>query len=186
LEGYRMGYAVELYFDDETTRRVATLTGQIHARCGGLDLLGQNFQPHLSLAGYETVDSERMTTILHELAKEQAPLEIQLGAVGLFPTSAGVVYLAPVVTQALLALHAKFQQQAAAAGIISHPYYQVGAWIPHCTVAHELAFEQLGPAVELCLQSQLFGSGQLVGLGLLEYLPARPLMRVPFSNAEGS
>lgn len=49
-----MGYAVELYFDQETSERVTALARTIFAQSGGLDLLGWGFQPHISLAGDET------------------------------------------------------------------------------------------------------------------------------------
>lgn len=177
-----MGYAVELYFDEETTARVSELTSRIHAACGGADLAGLGFVPHISLAGYETVAVERLEPILAELARQEPQFALQLGAIGLFPTGQGVVYLAPVVTGHLLRLHERFSAQATAAGQTAHPYYQPGKWIPHCTVAHDLAPDQVIEAVRLCLDSQVFGPGQIVALGLIEYRPVRSLCRFPLAT----
>ncbi len=177
-----MGYAVALYFDPETTVRIAELTAQIHEACGGLDLIGQGFQPHISLAGYEHVDEARLAAVVEALAARTPPMPIKLDAIGLFPTTQGVVYLAPVVTEALLGLHREYSVAAAASGHVSHLYYQPGKWIPHCTLAHDLAGEQVLTAVQLCLQSQVFQAGYLVALDLIEHPPARQICRFPLGG----
>ncbi len=177
-----MGYAVELNFDPETTERITQLTAQIYATCGGFDLLGTGFVPHISLAGYEQVDEARLPGVVEAFARRTAPMPIQLTAIGLFPTTQGVVYLAPVVTGELLGLHRTYSAAAAASGYIAHPYYQPGHWIPHCTVAQGLAGEQIHTAVQLCLQSHVFQAGQLLTIDLIEYPPARPICRFPLGG----
>ncbi len=177
-----MSYAVALYFDLETTERIAALTAQIYADCGGLDLIGAGFQPHISLAGYETADEARLAMVVEAVAARTAPLPIKLSAIGLFPTDKGVVYLAPVVTATLLDLHRAYSDEAAASGHRSHPYYRPGNWIPHCTVAYDLAGEQISAAIQLCLQSQVFQTGELVALDLLESEPVRQICRFPLGG----
>jgi 2'-5' RNA ligase len=145
-------------------------------------LIGLGFQPHISLAGYERVDAQILAPILEQLALRTPPLPIRLDAIGVFPTTQGVVYLAPVVTSRLLHLHADFSAQAARVGHIAHAYYQPGGWIPHCTIAHDLAPEQVGEAVRLCLQSRVFGSGSLVEAGIIEYRPVYTLARYPLTG----
>lgn len=172
-----MGYAVELYFDEQTTARVAELTGQIYAACGGVDLADLGFTPHISLAGHDRLAVDEITPIIAELARQTPPFEVKLDAIGLFPTTQGVVYLAPVVTEQLLCLHREFSAHATAAGQTAHPYYRPGNWIPHCTVAHDLSPDQVPEAVRLCLSSQVFGAGRVIAVGLIEYRPARSLYR---------
>jgi 2'-5' RNA ligase len=178
-----VAYAVELYFDAEQTGRITALTEVVYQTCGGADLIGVGFRPHISLAGYEQIDEQALATVLEQLAKRSPPLPIKLDAIGVFPTSQGVVYLAPVVTAQLLLLHADYSAQADATGHLSHPYYRPGAWIPHCTVAHDLAPEQVGEAVRLCLQSRVFGSGRLVETAIIEHRPVRTLARFMFTGA---
>jgi hypothetical protein len=177
-----LAYSVELYFDAEITGRIMALTEMVYKACGGVDLIGLGLRPHISLAGYERVDEQALTSVLSQLAQHTSPLPIKLDAIGVFPTAQGVVYLAPVVTPQLLHLHAEFSAQAAA-GHLAHPYYQPGAWIPHCTVAGDLAPEQVGEAVRLCLQSQVFGSGRLVEAGIIEHRPVRTLAHYMFTGA---
>jgi 2'-5' RNA ligase len=177
-----MAYAVELYFDPATTERVTALTRRIFARCGGEDLLGLDFRPHISLAAYAQVEPDQLRPVLAGLARTTPPFTLQLSAIGLFPTTEGVVYLAPVVTRALLQLHDALNAQAAALGIINHPYYQPGHWIPHCTVAQGVAPTQVGEAVHVCLQSNAFGPGQIEAIGLIEHRPVQTLLFLPLGG----
>lgn len=168
-----MGYAVELYFDEAMTARVAALTQVIFAQCGGADLAGMGFRPHISLATYETISFETVRPFLERLAAKTSPFTLALAATGVFPTEQGVVFLAPVVTPDLLHLHDEFSRCAEAAGLITHPYYRPSAWIPHCTVGHDVAPALLGEAVRLCYHSQVFGPANVATIGLSEYPPAR-------------
>ena len=177
-----MGYAVELYFDPDTTEKLAALSGQVYATCGGIDLAGLGFQPHISLAGYPSLDIDALLPLLSSFAAQTPPLTVKLAAVGVFPTAAGVVYLAPVVTHQLLELHQRFHQRAEAAGQVSDTYYRVGNWIPHCTMAHDLTPEGVLDAVRLCCQSQRFVDCRVVGVGLIEYRPVRTLARYALSS----
>lgn len=172
-----MGYAVELYFDEETTARVSELIGRIYSACGGVDLAALGFTPHISLAGYDTLAIEKLEPVLADWARQTSPFEVKLDAIGLFPTTQGVVYLAPVVTEHLLRLHTRFATQATAADQTAHFYYQPGNWVPHCTVAQDLSPDQVIEAVRLCLASRVFGPGQIVAVGLIEFRPVRSLLR---------
>jgi 2'-5' RNA ligase len=155
----------------------------VYQTCGGVDLLGIGLQPHISLAGYEQIDEQALAPVLEQLAKRSPPLPTKLDAIGVFPASQGVVYLAPVVTPQLLHLHAVYSALAADAGHVAHPYYQPGAWIPHCTVAGDLTPDQVGEAVRLCLQSRVFVSGRLVEAGIIEHQPARTLAHYRLTGA---
>jgi 2'-5' RNA ligase len=181
-----MGYAVELYFDRKTTEKIIELTATIYNTWSGADLIGMGFQPHISLAGYDQVDERALQPILQQFAAQTPPFEIKLDAVGIFPTTQGVVYLGPVVTEHLLRLHREFSAQTTAAGQEAHFYYRPGNWIPHCTVAHDLASEQIPVAVQLCLHSEVFGTGRLVAIGLIEYRPVRQVCRFPLEGVLGA
>ena len=61
---------------------------------------------------------------------------------------AGVVFLGPAVTPALLDLHARAHAAFARAGAASLPYYRPDAWVPHMTVGHGIEPQRLGSAVQ--------------------------------------
>jgi 2'-5' RNA ligase len=177
-----MGYAVELYFEGETADRLVALTHKVYTACGGADLAGLGFRPHISLASYATLAVDALLPVLAAFADQTMFFSLKLDAVGVFPTPMGVVYLAPVVTQHLLAIHKAFHQQAEAAGQESDSYYRVGNWVPHCTIAHDLPPDRLATAVQLCVQSDVFARAFVFELGLIEYRPVRTLARYALSG----
>ena len=180
-----MGYAVELYFDRETTDKLTALGQKVYTACGGADLTGLGFRPHISLAGYTTLDVEALLPVLEDFSGRTRFFSVKLDAVGLFPGPMGVVYLAPVVTQHLLGIHKGFHQRAEAAGQVSDPYYRVGNWIPHCTIAQELSPEGLAEAVRVCAQSAVFDRHFLFEMGLIEHRPVRILERYALTGGFG-
>ncbi|MBX3011703.1 MAG: 2'-5' RNA ligase family protein [Caldilineaceae bacterium] len=170
-----MGFAVELDLDADSAAPVIALSEAIYATCGGKNLTDRGGWPHLSLAVFTELQPPLLQELLADFAATTAPLTVTLVAVGTFPASQGTVYLAPVVTVALLALHARFYTLLSAVGVTSHAYYAPGNWMPHCTVGIDVPAAQIGQAVALCRQAALFGPVTLTSLRLIEFHPARPL-----------
>src|SRR5256885_1738512 len=54
-------------------------------------------------------------------------------------TSTGVVFLAPDVNAGLLDAHAGCHQRLGAFGREAWPHYAPGVWVPHCTLAMDMA-----------------------------------------------
>ena len=145
-----MPYAVELHFDDESRAALVALSTQIQATCGGVDLIASGGAPHLSLALFAAPDLARLQPLVATFAQQYASFPLHFAAVGTFPGSQGVLYLAPVVTLQLLTLHRDFHAQVAAAGLSSNVLYQPARWVPHCTVGFRLPVAVVGTAVDLC------------------------------------
>lgn len=174
-----MGFAVELYFDPATEARLTALCTAVSQTCGGVDLLALGVRPHISLAVMGDLEVNRLRGPLHAFAEAEPPLPVSLGAVGAFPSTEGVVYIAPVVTRELLDLHARFHRRLGELGLVSGAYYRPGHWIPHCTVGLELPPDQVSTAVDVCLRDTAFGKGHLTQIGLIEFLPVRELYTFP-------
>ncbi|MCX6048920.1 MAG: 2'-5' RNA ligase family protein [Chloroflexi bacterium] len=165
--GY-VGYAVELYFDPALSAKIRRLWETIHTTCGGAAV---GVEPHISLAVVDTPQPDQLQQLTKIFAQQHAPLPIALDAIGTFPSAEGVVYLAPVVTLALLELHRDFHQQLADNALIAYPYYRPGQWIPHCTVGIQLPAEKIADALACCRASAIFERGHLMAISLIE-LPA--------------
>lgn len=78
--------------------------------------------------------------ILDMLAAQTLAFAVRLGAVGLFPGEEYVVYLAPTVTEGLLAMHRGMTTQLIARGLLAAPVaadarYLPGEWVPHVAVS---------------------------------------------------
>jgi hypothetical protein len=131
----------------------------------------------------ENEKPERLRALTADFARRSSGLSIALSAIGMFPTAEGTLYLAPVVTSELLELHRAFHLELDANGLTSHRYYRPGNWIPHCTVGIGLSSQALACAVDLCLRSEAFVTGNLVEMALIELPDVREVYRVPMGGS---
>jgi 2'-5' RNA ligase len=175
-----MRFAVELYFDPSTEASLKALWGSLSQADVSSLLLEIGSRPHVSLADFEQIDPAILCAELETFAEKTSSLPVTLSAVGVFPTTEGVVYMAPVVTQELLTLHMRFHERLNALCIASSLYYRPGHWVPHCTCAAELPPQKILAAVEICRRSDVFNRpARLTAIGLIEYRPARELCVFP-------
>lgn len=178
-----MGYAVELTLDPVSTEAVRTLWHALTERGVNPTLPQLNAQPHISLAVYETLDPAAMGDELAAFAGELAPIDTVFSAVGTFPTNEGVVYLAPVVTAELLAIHARFHARMEQLGLRSNAYYRPGHWVPHCTIALEIPPADIPTAIALARASNVFGPISLTAVELIEFRPVQIIYRIPLQGS---
>jgi 2'-5' RNA ligase len=166
-----MPFAIELSLDDETEAVVRGLW-QALAAAGIADWQpGSAARPHVTLAVYDALDVPAMSSVLAGIAATIEPLPITFASYGCFPTEPAVVFLAPVLTQALLSAHARVQAALASAAAAAWTHYLPEHWVPHCTLAMELPVERIAPAIDLCRRVPLPLSGRLNRLGLVEFRP---------------
>lgn len=144
---FKPTYAVELFFD-------AALDSRIRAAWAALEEAGcpslaththRKHRPHVSLAVLSDMEGLDWTQVRRVLPALPA---LTFSSVGAFPGPEVVVFLAPVVSRELLALHEAFHE-ALPPGIQVSPYYLREYWVPHCTAAQGLASVQLGQALEV-------------------------------------
>lgn len=135
-----MGYAVELFLEDppaDAIRKLFSLTDSLMSRIDA--------SPHVSLAVFDSVDIRKLIDVVALFAEDTPRFNIRFSSIGIFPGTENVVFLAPVITIELLALHQRFHDRLNAAGLASNAHYLPGAWVPHCTITME---EQLPRTLE--------------------------------------
>lgn len=159
-----MLYAVTLSFDVAAEGRVR----QLHAalRAVGLTPAGR---PHVTLGVAAQVDDAQLRPMLQQFARRSGDLTLDFHALGLFPTSEGVLYLAVTLTPHLLALHAAFDAQFDRAAYGRRAYYLPGEWVPHCTLAHGLTRDQLATAAAAVLAAPWPASATVAAIGLVAF-----------------
>ncbi|WP_439594795.1 2'-5' RNA ligase family protein [Falsiroseomonas sp.] len=91
------------------------------------------YAPHITLLRGEDAAEADLARAM--AAAEAAAVDLTFASFGLFPGPPTVLFLAPVVTPALLALHATLAA-AVPAGVL-HPHVQPGAWVLHATLAQD-------------------------------------------------
>jgi 2'-5' RNA ligase len=98
------------------------------------DALALGYPPHLTLAIQpDTVDPARLRDAAARCAATWSTEPLRFAGFGLFVAPEPVLFLAPVVTDALLVRHAALATMLA--DLPGDPHYRPGAWVPHVTLA---------------------------------------------------
>ncbi len=175
-----MGYAVLLYFDEQTEQRIMDLRHAL-IEAGIPSLMNKmGDRPHISLAGFSEVDCDSLISLVQEFTNGRQPFSVQLSAIGIFPTKENVLFLSPVPTIHLLTCHLEFHEQLAKSKLVSSPYYAPDSWVPHCTVEMNIPDEQIQKAMEYCIKAFTPILSQFQEMGVIEYWPIKPLETRPF------
>jgi 2'-5' RNA ligase len=128
---------------------------------------------HVTLVVCPNAAAEMLASDLPALAAI-APPTVAAGTFGAAP--AGVLWLGVVTTEALLALHAR--AAALGAGEV-HPHYRTGAWMPHITLATDIAAGRMGEALERVVRGFVPFTARLASIEAVTFPPVRVLARQP-------
>ena len=172
-----MGYAIELFYDDASERAVRDIWDGLGAALGKPSLSEIGARPHVSLAVYDDgLETTDFPERLLEFARSIDPFDFMLSSLGTFPGQEGVVFLAPVVTRRLLAVHKQFHEVFLKQASSGTAYYLPGFWVPHCTVAIDLSAAEVTAAVAYCREASQPISGRFQEIGLVEFRPVKELI----------
>jgi len=172
-----MGHAVLLYFDHQTEQSILNLRHTLMAQGIPSMLNKVGDRPHVSLAGFSNVDSNILISLVQEYANDIEPFNVQLSAIGTFPTDDNVLFLSPTPTLQLLTYHQELHRRLANSKLISSPYYVPEHWTPHCSVEMNIPDEQLPKAIGF--YSKVFKpiTGQFQEIGVIEFQPIKSLAK---------
>lgn len=120
--------------DEEHSRLAAGIWSELEAEFGLRGVLVTPF-PHFSYHVAQSYDSERLGSILEELAGQTKAFTIQTSGLGIFTGDQPVVYIPVIRTQALSRLHAQVWARVAPIASGTVDYYRPEAWLPHITLA---------------------------------------------------
>ena len=155
-----------LRFDIATERSIVDLWIALAEE--GIELTGlSGHRPHITVSAYETDRVESYFPLLDEFALKNAKFPLTFGAVGIFPAN-GVVFLAPVVTDALHAVHRSLVAQLGGPGRppVRHAALLPDRWIPHCTLADGADPGTVAQIVTYCARRWQTIEGWVEGIGI--------------------
>jgi 2'-5' RNA ligase len=149
-----MPFAITLRLDTAAASLVEAMWQTIASRGVSDDALRPGYAPHLTIAVFpDSADQGRLTAVARSGAARWRALPITFGSLGVFPCALATIFLAtiflaPVVTPALLALHTDVLDSLAGEAV--DPHYRSNHWVPHVTLASDLidpaaAIAALGP-----------------------------------------
>lgn len=166
-----MSFAIEMSLDPvsaETVRRVWRDLA-VSGVTPGMHQSGA--RPHVTLGVCDRLDVEGCSRFLADFAAANPAPMVRFSSIGIFATDPAAVFLAPVVTADLLALHNRFHEWFREVAGDPWAYYLPGQWVPHCTLAMELPLAGVPRAVDVCRAVRLPLDGRLEEVGVVEFRP---------------
>lgn len=175
-----MPYAITLGFDAKAASSVVAMWRSLASRGVSDDAIRLGYPPHLTLAVFpDSADPVRLLAAARDGAAEWTRLPITLASLGLFPGAPTAMFLAPVVTPALLALHAALLTAPGTETV--DPHYRPGYWVPHVTLAKDLSEAAMAVAALDPLRLPL--AGVLNTMELVRFRPVEVLARHTLNSA---
>lgn len=175
-----MPVAVELTFDPDSTQRIAQLWKEAQKIYGEPKRTELGVRPHISLTVLPDGEPPWLCSVLGLMASEVTPFSLTLASVGAFPGAEGVIYLAPKESSRLRALQRTLDEKLDHFSVVRNPYYLPAVWIPHCTVATDVAPAQRAGVIRLVKQLTALGHVCIPAISIVACQPARELYRLPF------
>jgi 2'-5' RNA ligase len=169
-----MPYAIELYFDATTEARIRGLWGALES-IGAATMREGDARPHVSLAVCGSIEVPAAGELLDRFAKTVESFPLTFASVGMFCAAAPIVFLAPKVTMELLVLHERFFAELQKVSRDCWRHYEPAQWVPHCTLAMELAQDKIARTIGIGQGAGLPFTGVVSEIGLVEFRPVRQL-----------
>lgn len=178
----RHGAYFTLRFDAQTERSVIDLWIALAEE--GIELVGlTGHRPHITVSAYETEDVDSYFLPLAEFARHTARFPVRFEALGAFPAH-GVVFLAPVVTDALRSVHRSLLAHLGGSGrpAVRHEELLPARWMPHCTLADGADPGTMAHLVTCCARQWQPIEGWIEGVGILTPPDTTDLYGVTFGT----
>jgi hypothetical protein len=169
-----MTFAIQLFVDPDSDRVVRSLWEEV-ARTGLSKMRDSGNRPHVSLAIYRELDVSVCVSVLKVFAATHAPFTLFFESLGIFHAEKTVVFLAPIVSSALLDLHMEVHELLQGTGAFPAPYYLPGHWTPHCALATRIPSHLLSQVVNIGLGISFPLSFSIDEIGVIEYPPVKHL-----------
>lgn len=131
-------------------------------------------QPHITLGVFSRVTNQLRADFSH-LAEDHLPFSIKFSSIGVFPNNNGsTVFLQPVVTNELQALHQDLQTLLQAAAVNLQELYLQGNWQPHSSLGYGLSRDLAIKALEFSLGIDFPIMGRVQAISLIEMIRQGP------------
>ncbi len=178
-----MPYAITLRLDADSAGRVEAMWAALAEKGISASMRRLGYAPHVTLAVYpDTAPAPALSDAVRRLAANWTILPLACPALGLFPDPPATLFVMATATEALL------QRQASlCAALPDHPpaaHYQPGSWLPHITLADDLAANRAAAAVSATMANFTGFTAKLAGVDLLRFRPVKILWQTTLEPAD--
>ncbi len=155
-----MPFSVRLYFDEKTEISIRELRKEL------ADNEASMKKPHISMGGCEEDGRQLVENRLGDFVVGRNSVPVQFSALGLFPNSNRVIFLAPTVTAEILSLHQDFYHFFPQFQGWSSEHYLPKIWIPHCTLVEGASPTRAEAMVSAWFRAESLPSGRIKEISL--------------------
>lgn len=164
-----MQYAIELYYDRETEKKLFHLAQRVAEEKLSTKFLEWKTRPHLTLACFNDVDEQRCIGQLKDFAQNHKGMPAYIGSVGMF-NDTKTIFASPVMTKSMYRLQAEVHEHFKGYDTTGWEWYCPDRWVPHCTLAltREDEDDAFYKASNLILHEFKKISGEFASIGLVK------------------
>ena len=174
-----MAYAVVIYFEEKSVQPIIEIWKTLKNEGIIQSLYPNGILPHLTLGIFDSLDCEACQCEIKTLASEISIKSISANHFGIFPNPTPIIFIAPATNYALIDLqkrtHHILQKYITGSWII----YEPRNWVPHCTLASNIARSDLQKALDICMQLKLPAELKTAKIGIVDFEPKKPIFSVP-------
>lgn len=129
-----MYYAIELYYDESTEKKLYRLIQKIAEEKISTKMLDWKTRPHLTLACLNDVDEKCCIEILKEFAQNHLIMPAHIGSVGMF-NDTRTIFVSPIMNSSMYQFHRELHEKLKKFDTYGWEWYNPDRWAPHCTIA---------------------------------------------------
>lgn len=164
-----MQYAIELYYDKSTERKLFDLAQRVADEKLSTKFLDWKTRPHLTLACFNDVDETKCITILKKFAQKHKTLPVYIDSVGMF-NDTKTIFVSPTMNKSMYEFQSELHDYMKEFDTKGWEWYCPNDWVPHCTIAltgedEEYVFYK---ASNLVLHEFKKMCGEFVAIGLVK------------------
>lgn len=130
----RMQYAIELYYDKNTEKKLFDLAKRVAEENLSTKFLEWKTRPHVTLACFNDVDEAKCIDILKEFASKHKTLPVSVDSVGMF-NDTKTIFVSPTMNKYMYQLQNELHDYMKDFDNTGWEWYHPNAWVPHCTIA---------------------------------------------------
>lgn len=179
-----MPYAVEMFFDKESDAQIRKIWRSLKESGISSWMEDSGSVPHVTLSVFGELDADEADRRLASFAEKVSGFPLVFASIGAFPTDEGVLFLAPVVTGELLRVHNAFHDFFADLREDQWTYYLPDSWVPHCTLAINIEWEEVHKALEHVIKIYSPLCVEVDRVALVEYHPVKVLKEYGFRESD--
>lgn len=164
-----MQYAVELYYDEETEKKLYGLAKRIADEKISTKFLEWKTRPHLTLACFNDVNETECAERLKAFAREHKVMPAYIASVGMF-NDTKTIFVSPIMNSGMYQFQRELHESLKDFDTNGWEWYCPDRWVPHCTVAltREDGDEAFLKASDLLLREFQKMSGEFIAVGLVK------------------